>query len=150
MHSCMESTTKTCKVCGLIKPTDEFYRASDQRYLQPDCKACHVEASRRYYHRLPPEAKARRIATIKARKYGMTLDEMLAYVEQHDDNCDICGQPDTTHRNATWTRQLTFDHDHDTGRLRGMLCSQCNLALGRFGEDVELLRKAIDYIERFR
>ena len=90
------------------------------------------------------------MATIKARKYGMTLEEMTEYVNGHDDNCDVCGNPDVTHRKATWTNGLTFDHDHISGRMRGMLCSTCNVALGQTGDDPERLRKLAVYLERFR
>jgi len=128
-----------------MKPLTEFYRAG--KYHQPRCKPCH-NATR--YRDLSPEDKTRRIATIKARKYGMTLAEMQALVGAHDDNCDLCGKPDTTHRKRTWTRQLTMDHDHATKRFRGLLCSKCNIAIGSAGDDPDLLRKMADYVERFR
>ena len=146
----MERTEKTCKTCGVVKPATDFYLASDRRNLQPHCKTCHVERTRLYYHALPPEKKAMRVATIKARKYGMTLGEMQAFVADHDENCDVCGKPDTTHRKLTWTRQLTLDHDHVTGKMRGLLCSDCNLALGHASDDPERLRKLADYVERCR
>lgn len=143
--------TKTCKVCHEAKALDAFHlHPSTRDGRQPDCKQCHNDLSLARYHGLSPEAKSRRIAMIKARKYGMTLAEMQTYVADHDENCDVCGKPDTTHRRATWTRQLTFDHDHISGRLRGMLCSPCNLAIGQAGDDADLLRKLADYIERFR
>ena len=111
---------------------------------------CTNLASKRRYERLSIEDRAKRIATIKARKYGMTLEELRAIVDAHDENCDLCGKPDTTHRQRTWTRQLTLDHDHESGRFRGLLCSPCNLALGNANNDPALLREMADYIERFR
>lgn len=148
---CRRMDTKTCKGCGMDKSLDEFHahpQTRDRRQLR--CKSCHNTKTAQRYLNLSPEAKAHRIATIKARKYGMTLEQMQALVEAHDDNCDLCGQPDTTHRKRTWTRQLTLDHDHTNGRFRGLLCSKCNIAIGSAGDDPALLRKMADYVEAFR
>jgi len=143
--------TKVCKTCQEALPLEEFHAhplARDGK--QPSCKGCHNKMSMARYQAMTPEQKAKRVATIKARKYGMTLEEMQEYVNGHDDNCDVCGQPDLTHRKATWTNNLTFDHDHVSGRMRGMLCSTCNVALGQTGDDPERLRKLADYLEGFR
>ena len=57
-------------------------------------------------------------------------------------NCELCGQT------RTHARALCADHDHETGAFRGWLCTGCNVALGRFGDNVEGLRRAIDYLHR--
>jgi hypothetical protein len=53
--------------------------------------------------------------------------------------CGICGS-------VSNGKRLAIDHDHETGRVRGLLCQQCNTALGLFKDQVELLKKAIDYL----
>jgi hypothetical protein len=148
---CRRMETKHCPDCDRDLPLDDFYRAPKGALgRQRRCKPCHVAHTGNYYAGLSPERKARRIAQIKAKKYGMTLEQMQALVAAHDDNCDLCGKPDTTHRKRTWTRQLTLDHDHVTGRYRGLICSECNLALGHTKDDPALLRRMADYVERFR
>jgi hypothetical protein len=57
--------------------------------------------------------------------------------------CAIC--------DTAWTpgsKMLSLDHDHKTGRIRGLLCDRCNLGLGKFRDDVSLLRRAIQYLEQ--
>jgi hypothetical protein len=149
--STTEIKTKRCTTCKVVKPTTEFYAHPHTRDgLQSVCKQCHAVSSAKVYQRMTATEKDRRNARSKAHRYGMTLEEMMAYVEAHDENCDVCGKPDTTHRKATWTRKLTFDHDHLSGKLRGMLCSRCNIAIGSAEDDPEVLRALADYIERFR
>lgn len=75
----------------------------------------------------------------RAATYGLTRDELHALIEQHD-RCAICGGSD-------WGKKgPQVDHDHDTGRVRGVLCSNCNTGLGHFRDDAALLRKAVRYL----
>lgn len=61
-----------------------------------------------------------------------------------DDRCEICGI------DRTPQRRLGFDHDHDTGVVRGVLCSNCNSAIGLLGDDPALIRRAAEYLETCR
>jgi hypothetical protein len=56
--------------------------------------------------------------------------------------CKICGT------DKPWSRsgKFTIDHDHATGRVRGLLCHNCNLGLGKFKDSIEFLRKAMEYL----
>jgi hypothetical protein len=74
-----------------------------------------------------------------ALKYGLTEERFLAmYVEQHE-SCAICHKP--------FGSTPCVDHDHDTGIVRGLLCSQCNTGLGMFKESIRTLAQAIVYLE---
>jgi Recombination endonuclease VII len=55
-------------------------------------------------------------------------------------NCECCGQAFTA------KSRPNCDHDHDTGRFRGWLCYQCNMGIGKLGDAVEGLQKALDYL----
>ena len=144
--------SKTCSICGADKPLDAYHIHPHGRLgRQSRCKSCQATLEQARYTSLTEEERQRRVAAVKARKYGFASpEEMERFAADHGDLCDVCGEPDTTHRKATWTQGLTFDHDHVTGARRGMLCSSCNLGLGNFGDDPERLRAAADYIERHR
>ncbi len=73
-----------------------------------------------------------------ANRFGVKRADIQAIVASSD-VCEICGYPPDT-------RRLAIDHDHDTGKLRGMLCHTCNLGLGAFKDDPERLMNAILYL----
>ena len=72
--------------------------------------------------------------------YGITLEEYDARLLKQDSKCAICGAADRR------GYRLSVDHDHETGRVRGLLCGNCNLGLGSLKDDPELLEKAAAYI----
>ena len=57
--------------------------------------------------------------------------------------CAICSKP-------RGKRNHALDHDHATGKLRGILCQRCNVGLGYFDDSVDLLRQAIDYLNKYK
>lgn len=69
-------------------------------------------------------------------KLGYTLAELDAVYEAAKGYCAICGRKPER-------KQLALDHCHETGKLRGLLCVQCNTGLGMFKDDAALLRQAI-------
>ena len=73
------------------------------------------------------------------KKYGLTLDEYHAMYERQDFACAICGTDDSG---------LVVDHDHESGKVRGLLCNRCNTGLGMFGESQHIFAKACDYVVR--
>lgn len=70
----------------------------------------------------------------RAKAFGLTVDE---YNEIMSRDCEICGGS-SEH----------LDHCHTTGIVRGALCRKCNLGIGQFGDDPDILRAAIAYLER--
>jgi len=60
----------------------------------------------------------------------------------------ICGMPETLVRRGTLC-ELTIDHDHATGQIRGLLCNNCNRAIGLLKDNPQTLRQAAAYLDRF-
>ena len=81
--------------------------------------------------------------------YDITVEEYEALLKKQGGVCAICGEDEPNEHGRTRTKlRLAVDHCHDTSRVRGLLCQKCNRAIGLLGDSVELLRKAIDYLER--
>ena len=83
------------------------------------------------------------------KKYGLTKDDYGRLSREQNGVCALCRRPETLIMKGTLAK-LAVDHDHVTGRVRGLLCRACNLGIGNLGEDPILLRAAADYIERHR
>lgn len=78
-------------------------------------------------------------------RYGLTVEAYQQMVEQQGGVCKICGRPPSDR----WKR-LHVDHDHSTGKVRGLLCHKCNTAMGNFNDDTDVMRLAIRYLEESR
>lgn len=76
------------------------------------------------------------------RKYGMTLEEWDALFEEQCGGCAICKQP------LEAVKKLVIDHCHNSSKVRGLLCSNCNTGLGLFKDNPESLQAAIEYLKR--
>lgn len=160
---------KPCKKCGVLKPLADFYRAAGTRDgHRGDCKACSSKDKQRRYladpqaaidrvkrwqqanpdrvvaaqrrRRLDPEVRLRERAGHLKRKYGITIEQYDSMLESQGGGCFICGRPPRE------DISLHVDHDHSTGKVRGILCFCCNNALADFQDDPALLRKAACYV----
>ena len=80
------------------------------------------------------------------KKYGITQDQYEVLYKQQGGICAICGgMPDITRHGIT---RLAIDHDHATGKIRGLLCNNCNAGMGIIGDTVEHLERAAEYLKR--
>jgi hypothetical protein len=95
---------------------------------------------REYYH----NDKDKYLEYFYKRKYGITLADYRAMEAEQGGACYLCS------RKCATGRRLAVDHDHATGKARRLLCSNCNKGIGNFQEDVDLLRRTIDYLEAHR
>jgi hypothetical protein len=138
----------------VISVTDE---SDDSRKLiyECECKLCGGIHQRTAQHlkrqsrsRECPEYKSwnwsgldREDAIIR-RQYGITMQEFKELLEFQGNGCAICGKP-----LDMLNRRMNIDHDHETGKVRGLLCSGCNTGLGHLGDNVDGLERALYYLQ---
>ena len=77
--------------------------------------------------------------------YGITLEQYAELHKKQNGLCKICNQ--RTQGRGAAKNNLAVDHDHETGKIRGLLCSHCNTGLGLFRDNPELLKIAINYLK---
>lgn len=99
-------------------------------------KPAHQERNRRRYQENRDAIIARTRAYKVLRDYGLTMDEVDALKASQGGQCAICGEG----------KKFAIDHDHGTGVVRGILCDDCNVGLGRFKDDPRRLMNAIAYL----
>ncbi len=92
-----------------------------------------------------PHSLACRVANLKygLRFYDLTAEEFVRMYIEQGGRCRIC----RVKLGGMLLRKLNIDHDHTTGKVRGLLCRSCNMGLGNFKDNVELLRNAVGYLE---
>ncbi len=120
-----------CRRCNLVKFAVEFHRnKSNKNGLAFYCKSCKRT-----------HARNSRLKT----EYQIEGDSGYnALMEQQNGGCRICGKrPNPKHR------AFHVDHDHVTGKVRGILCKTCNTALGMLGDSVAGLMRAVEYLACF-
>lgn len=161
---------KICSKCGVEQPLDQFYRAKGTHDgLRGDCKSCFqarakaryplvreeaIERSRQWRldnierfrenqrrMRAKPEFKVKSRAGHLKRKYGITIEQYDAMLVAQGGGCAICQRPPSD------SISLHVDHDHETGRIRGLLCFRCNNSLGDLEDSPQLLQAALRYID---
>jgi len=126
-----------CGKCKEYKKPEDFDKDSRSwNELENICKDC------RSHKRKTCEEKENIWEFCLKKRYGMTRQEYADILAEQDGLCSICKQPEQN-------RRFSVDHCHDTGKIRGLLCSKCNTALGLFNDNIDSLVNAIDYLRKY-
>lgn len=124
---------KQCTKCNEEKPKTEYHKDKKGREgLQSWCKQCMCDSARRSSYR---------------RKYGMTLEEVGVMFEKQHGRCLICSVEMALPDGASPSNDAVVDHHHGTGKVRGLLCRNCNSGIGLLGDDASRLRMAAAYLD---
>ena len=135
---------RECKKCGCTKPLTDFYKTG-RKNDKPDarhyvCKECTKERVKQNH--CPETYRKQHLQ----RTYGITPEEYDAMLVEQNNECACCGtnKPGNTRRN----KYFVVDHDHTTGKVRGLLCHQCNTALGLVRDNPNTLSEMLSYLAK--
>lgn len=117
------------------------------------CKPCLANRSRLYrknnFEKLKKEKQEYRLKNIKryqdralVKAYGITLDQYNQMLNAQNSVCAVCLYKETSKRNT----RLCVDHDHKTGKIRGLLCNRCNRSLGLLQDSPNVIKSLLEYI----
>ena len=119
--------TKYCPRCKKIKCLVDFHFCkTGTKFAQGTCIKCSSKDRKEngMFH-----------------KFGITLKQYNKILEKQNSGCKICGT-----KIPGGQGRFHIDHDHSTGKIRGLLCHLCNTGLGQFKDDIEILAAAIRYL----
>ena len=154
--------TKVCRKCNTEKDLTEFYVKSNTTY----CKQCikvvnkgwelknkdRVREYRTEWHRQQRKKKPgcfliyERRKTLK--KFGKTVEWFDQTLKDQNGGCAICESPETGMHQCGRVASLAIDHNHETGKVRGLLCRLCNHALHKLDKDHSWAMKALAYLQK--
>lgn len=151
-----------CVICGIRRDSEKEYHYNGQYYKgglrkkRKDCVYCcrkrrseyfkntdnklRINSRRRRNYKTDGGARRERNKRNSLRSlYGLTLESFHEMRRQQNCSCAICGVHETKSTKGT----LYVDHDHETGKVRGLLCNRCNIILGQFNtiEKLDALKK---------
>ena len=127
--------TKRCTKCRLDKPLTDFPIRKDRgNKPRSHCRPCHNEAATQQ------ASKIRQRSWRYKRKYGISLQEFDQMFADQGGKCAICTKEFGSESDAM------VDHHHGSGRVRGLLCRGCNLAIGYLRDDPVLMWNAAEYV----
>lgn len=138
----MTEALRVCRACQVETPLSMFslYRGRKGFLRRKTCKSCRALHESARYRNDPGVAervkKSAKRSALK-RSYGLTEEDYDKLYASQNGICKIC---------QNYFPKLNIDHCHKTGKIRGLLCWNCNTALGKFKDSVELLSNAISYL----
>lgn len=140
-----ESKNKTCRICGNLFTSR---RAKDCNECLPKRKReATQESARKNRNKYRDKCRNKKLKDT----YGITLEEYDVIHAYQRGLCAICGQPETAcykYQGSVVVQRLAVDHNHETGKIRGLLCGRCNAGIGFFQDDAEKMRAACEYLNR--
>ena len=132
--------SKVCTGCGLDKPLSAFHKRPERPIgVKPQCRSCANSMRKSHYERAKKDGSLKN-ALWKRDGIEMNFVEYSKKYAALQGRCEICGDQHEV---------LCVDHNHATGKIRGLLCTQCNLAISHLKESPKIMQNAIAYIENY-
>ena len=139
---------KECSKCHKVKLVSGFYKDKTKADgLAYQCKECYKKHDKKYWKENSEKIKKRQ-KKYRLKKYGFNTSEAQKIIKlRKTSRCAICGIEAKKINYGRQKKMLYVDHCHNSQEVRGLLCDKCNMGLGYFNDDVELLKKAIKYLD---
>lgn len=131
-----------CRTCKIEKALAAFPRSMRPPNLRRICRDCYY-AQKKDWERRRQQHVREYHRKYRCQQYGITIADYDAMLELQQGKCPICYQ-------ALGPKGQTIDHDHKTGKVRGIVHSKCNLVIGNASEDISVLVGAIRYLVAHR
>ncbi len=148
--------TKICKTCDVIKTVSEFNKnLATKDGLQYNCRDCSHQIGSLWKKKNSEHSKQTcktwrlnnplktKLTAWKSNGISTNIIEYERLLSTQENRCAICNIP-----REQLTTDLALDHCHKTGKVRGLLCQKCNRGLGHFKDNIELIKKAINYLNK--
>jgi hypothetical protein len=142
--------TKRCSICKRYKITKKF--SLNGAGFHSECNKCRAESNRRRIKANPKKYQRMRRDSVLKSRYEMPLEEYERRFKKQKGRCACCGKKETKINYRTGRVQnLSVDHNHKTGKNRGLLCARCNFYVIPIIENsLPSIRKVKAYLRRFR
>jgi hypothetical protein len=167
--------TKICTKCGNKKSIIEFPKMKHGKYgVSAECKDCrkiyHQKRYKKYAYKYKTDKNFHKKALQASKKYreknsniikaknarlkknfGITLEQYNQMLKEQNGVCAICGNSEKIiDKRINRIISLAIDHDHQTGKVRGLLCNTCNHLLGLANDNFEITKNATDYLKKHK
>lgn len=141
---------KICTVCKQQKDFSEYYNYSASKDGKSyRCKSCDNLARQKWKENNPEKAHISQRGRNLKHKYGISLEDYLKMYQDQQGRCACCGvEENQALYGANKSLNFAVDHCHSTNKVRGLLCNQCNRAIGMLGDTPEALLKAYEYLKK--
>ena len=141
-----------CTYCGEEKTTEHFYPLPDRKSgWSSRCRPCKREYARdaaaKYRKRYPERARESSDRARMKCLFGITPEDYDRLHESQNGLCAVCHRPESAVLHGK-VKRLAIDHDHETGAIRGLLCTRCNTALGLLQDDLDNIAALWAYLAK--
>jgi uncharacterized Zn finger protein (UPF0148 family) len=133
-----------CVNCTKKNSIKRFENGDVKEWVQKNREKVNA-SNRKRYNLLSPDEKRKRNRKQQISLYGLTVEQYDAILMEQKCVCAICGKPEKSSSKGV----LSIDHDHVTGKVRGLLCDTCNSGLGHFYDSIDLLQGAMLYLKTY-
>lgn len=130
---------RVCRKCLTERDLTDFYASAKHKDgVHPHCSKCQSLRASEWNKKNPLKRRVNSHRNKMKTQYGITPEDLVRMTAEQGGKCLLC----------ELKRKLVVDHCHKTGKVRGLLCRQCNSGIGQLQESEIILRRAIEYVAK--